>query len=56
MVRRWKGKVAVVRVDNWLLFPDGRGRKLTIRERFYLRRGKKLVANLSTMKTRKING
>ena len=44
----------VVRVDNWLLFPDGRGRKLTLKERFQLRRGKKLIANLSTLKT-KIN-
>jgi len=44
----------VVRVDNYLLFPSGKCRKLTFKERFYLQRGKKLIANLSDLTTRKI--
>lgn len=32
-------KLPVIRVDNWLLFPGGKSRKMTWRERLAARRG-----------------
>lgn len=46
-------EIYIVRVDNWLLFPDGQSRKLTWRERFKLWRGKPLVVHLQSGKPTK---
>lgn len=48
------GQKPVVRVGNYLLFPNGRSRKLTLRERFKLRRGKELKVLLSSGKPTKL--
>lgn len=44
----------IVRVGNYLLFPGGQSRKLTLRERFRLKRGKELRVLLSSGKPTKL--
>ena len=46
-------RIYIVRVDNTLLFPDGQSRKLTLKERYTLWRGKQLVVRLQSGKPTK---
>ena len=38
----------VVRVDNYIIFPDGSSRKLKLSERIKLKRGKKISVKLNS--------
>lgn len=46
----------IVRVDNYILFPNGTSRKLTWRERWSMRKGEPFYLDLNTGKPTKLIG